>query len=339
LALDAVLVAIAALVKFLDAHPVVRFAFAALAIAALARMVGTSTEQLGGRLGAAGAGAVQSALGNLPELFIALFALREGLVTLVQASLIGSVLANSILVLGLAFIVGGLRHGMQVFNAPRARIIATLAALAAAILAMPTLAHTFHTEAAQHEKTLSLICAGVLLVVFALTLPGLLRALPGEAPHEPPRWTLATTVIVLGGAAVAAALVSDWFVQALQPAIETLHMSEAFAGLVVVAIAGNAVENVVGLQLAARNRPDFAISVILQSSLQIALALTPVLVLASLLMTSFLTLVFSPLLAISLLFAAGLAALIVYDGESTWYEGVMLVGLYVVIATSFWWGE
>jgi Ca2+:H+ antiporter len=333
-----VLVAVAALVKFLDAHPVVRFAFAALAIAALARMVGTSTEQLGSRLGASGAGAVQSALGNLPELFIALFALNEGLVTLVQASLIGSVLANSILVLGLAFTVGGLRHGLQAFNAPRARIIATLTVLAAAILAVPTLAHTFHTDAAQHEKTLSLICAGVLLAVFVLTLPGLLRALPGEESHEAPRWSFRTTLVVLGGAAAAAALMSDWVVDALQPAIHTLHMSEAFAGLVVVAIAGNAVENVVGVQLAARNRPDFAISVIVQSSLQIALALTPVLVFASLFFATFLTLVFSPLLAISLLFAAGLGALIVYDGESTWYEGVILVGLYVVVAASFWWG-
>ena len=116
-------------------------------------------------------------------------------------------------------------------------------------------------------------------------------------------------------------------------------MSQAFAGLVVVAIAGNAVENVVGVQLAARNRPDFAIAVILNSSLQVALALTPALVFLSLFFPAMLTLVFSPLLAISLLFGAGLAALVVYDGESTWYEGVMLIGLYSVIAASFWWGS
>jgi Ca2+:H+ antiporter len=256
----------------------------------------------------------------------------------VQASLIGSVLANSVLVLGLAFMVGGLRNGMQSFDAPRARIIATLAVLAAAILAVPTLAHTFHTAAETHEKTLSLICAGILLAVFVLTLPGLLQTLPGEPEHERPRWSLVTTLVVLGSTATAAALVSDWFVDALQPAIEILHMSQSFAGLIVVAIAGNAVENVVGVQLAARNKPDFAIAVIVNSSLQVALALTPVLVFASLLFPATLTLVFSPLLAISLLFAAGLAALVVYDGESTWYEGVMLVGLYSVIAASFWWG-
>jgi Ca2+:H+ antiporter len=242
------------------------------------------------------------------------------------------------LVLGLAFTVGGLRNGLQHFDAPRARIVATLGVLAAAILAVPTLAHTFHAPAETHEKSLSLICAGVLLAVFVLTLPGLLQALPGEVAHEPPHWSLLTTLVVLGSTATAAALVSDWFVDALQPAIEILHMSESFAGLVVVAIAGNAVENVVGVQLAARNKPDFAISVILNSSLQVALALTPVIVFASLFFPVTLTLVFAPLLAISLLFAAGLAALVVYDGESTWYEGVMLIGLYSVIAASFWWG-
>ena len=115
-------------------------------------------------------------------------------------------------------------------------------------------------------------------------------------------------------------------------------MSQAFAGLVVVAIAGNAVENVVGVQMAARNRPDFAITVILSSSLQIALALTPLLVFASLFFATSLTLVFPILLAIALLMTAGIGALVVYDGESTWQEGAILIGLYVVLAASFWWG-
>jgi Ca2+:H+ antiporter len=159
-----------------------------------------------------------------------------------------------------------------------------------------------------------------------------------EEVHEPPRWPFPVTATVLAGAGVGAALVSDWFVTALQPAIETLHMSQDFAGLVVVAIAGNAVENVIGVQLAKRNRPDFAIAVILNSSLQVALVLTPVLVFASLFFATSLTLVFPTLFAFSLLLAAIIGALVVYDGESTWYEGVVLVGLYVVIAASFWWG-
>jgi Ca2+:H+ antiporter len=153
-----------------------------------------------------------------------------------------------------------------------------------------------------------------------------------------PRWSLATTVAVLGGAGAAAALTSDWFVDALAPATNALHMSEGFAGLVIVAIAGNAVENVVGVQLAVRNRPDFAISVIVNSALQVALLLTPVLVISSLFFATTLTLVFPTLLALSLIASASIGALVVYDGESTWQEGAMLVGLYVVIASSFWWG-
>jgi Ca2+:H+ antiporter len=337
LAVAAVLLAAAAAAHYGGATPVVAFIVAALAIAMLARIVGGATEQLGARLGSSVAGVVQSALGNLPELFIALFALREGLTGVVQAALVGSVIANSVLVLGLAFIVGGAKNGTQRFNSSRARTIATLTTLAATILAMPTLAHAFHTPAAAHTRSLSLICAGVLIVLFFLTLPGFLMG-GDEHGGEPPRWTLATTVAVLGGAGVSAAFVSDWFVSALKPATESLGMSEAFAGLVIVAIAGNAVENVVGVQLAARNRPDFAISVIINSSLQVALLLTPVLVFASLFFATELTLAFPTLLAISLLLGATITSLVVYDGESTWEEGAILVGLYVVIAASFWWG-
>jgi Ca2+:H+ antiporter len=337
LGLAAVLVGIAGAVHYGGADPVVSFIAAALAIAMLARLVGSATEQLGSRLGSSIAGVVQSALGNLPELFIALFALNEGLTGVVQAALVGSVIANSVLVLGLAFLVGGALNGTQHFASPRARTIATLTTLAATILAIPTLAHAFHAPAAAHARSLSFICAGVLIVLFFLTLPGFLAG-GNEDMSEPARWSLPTTVVVLGSAGVAAAFVSDWFVTALKPATESLGMSEAFAGLVVVAIAGNAVEKVVGVQLAARNKPDFAISVIVNSALQVALLLTPVLVFASLLFPTTLTLVFPTLLAISLLLSAAITSLVVYDGESTWEEGAILVGLYVVIASSFWWG-
>jgi Ca2+:H+ antiporter len=331
------LVAAAAVAHYSDATPVLAFTVAAIAIAMLARLVGNATEQLGSRLGSSVAGVIQSGLGNLPELFIAFFALREGLNGVVQFALVGSVIANSVLVLGIAFFVGGVRNGTQRFNSPRARMVATLTMLAATILAIPTLANAFHAPAAAHAKSLSLICAGVLLVLFFVTLPGFLMGSEEHAAGTA-RWTLRTTIFVLGGAGVAAAFVSDWFVSALKPATETLGMSEAFAGLVVVAIAGNAVENVVGVQLAARNRPDFAVSVIVNSALQVALLLTPLLVFGSLFFATTLTLVFPTLLAIVLLLAAGITSLVVYDGESTWEEGVLLVGLYTVIAASFWWG-
>jgi Ca2+:H+ antiporter len=331
------LVAFAAACRYASLGHVLTFAVAAVALAALAQLVGTATEQLGARLGSGGAGVVQSALGNLPELFIAIFALRSGLVGVVQAALVGSILANSILVLGLAFVVGGLRNGTQRFDSDRARMISTLTLLAAATMATPSLAAAFHTPAAPHGHALSLVCAGVLLAVYVLTLPSFLGSASGEE-HEPARWSPVTTVVVLALAGTAAAFSSDWFVGALTPAIHTLHMSEDFAGLVIVAIAGNAVENVVGVQLMARNRPDFAISVIMNSSLQIALALTPVLVFISLFFGTHLTLVFPTLLALVLVIAAILGAFVANDGRSTWQEGVVLVGFYVVIAASFWWG-
>jgi Ca2+:H+ antiporter len=332
------LVIAAAAAHYLDATPVLAFLVAAAAIALLARLVGAATEQLGGLVGSSAAGVVQSGLGNLPELFIALFALHRGLVDVVQAALVGSVIANSVLVLGLAFLVGGLRNGPQRINSSRARLIATLAMLAAAILSFPTLAHTFHTPAAAHGKTLSLICAGVLLVLFFVTLPSFLSGGDDEHDEGGTRWPLWLTVGMLGGAGVGAAFVSDWFVSALEPATEAMHMSEAFAGFVIVAIAGNAVENVVGVQLAAKNRPDFAVSVIVNSALQVALLLVPVLVFVSLAFATHLTIVFPTLMAIALLFAGVIGALVVYDGETTWEEGAILIGLYVVIAASFWWG-
>jgi len=265
-----VLVAAAAVSHF-ALGDVTAFIVTAVALAGLARLVGSATEQLGSRLGSGAAGVVQSALGNLPELFIALFALNKGLVTVVQAALVGSILANSILVLGIAFLAGGLRNEVQRFNSNRARMISTLLVLSAATMALPSLAERFHTPAAAHSEALSLICAGVLLIVFVATIPTFLTS-TGEEEHVPARWSPLTTALVLGVAGVLAALTSDWFVTALTPAIHTLHMSQEFAGLVIVAIAGNAVENVVGVQLALRNQADFAISVILNSALQVALS-------------------------------------------------------------------
>jgi len=333
----AALVALAGIAHYAHANEVLAFFVAALAIAGLARLVGSATEQLGGRVGTGTAGIVQSGLGNLPELFIAIFALNDGLLVVVQSALVGSILANSVLVLGLAFAVGGLRNGPQQFHSRTARTIATLTLLAAAIMALPSFTHAWGTAAAAHETALSLVAAGVLLALFFITLPALMHSAEEEG-REPPHWSLPTTVVVLGAAGAGAAFASDWFVDALTPATQAMHMSEAFAGLIVVAIAGNAVENVVGVQLAAANRPDFAISVILNSSLQVALLLTPVLVFASLFFATNLTLVFAPLLALVLILAALLSALVVYDGESTWYEGAILVGFYIVVAASFWWG-
>lgn len=335
---------LAGFLTVINAGAVIRFLASGLALALLAAMVGQATEQLGQRLGPGATGVLQSAIGNLPELFVAIFALRAGLITVVQATIVGSILGNSLLVLGLAFVVGGHRHGPQRFHPGPPRAIALLTLLAVAAIAVPTLAHGLHTPADTHTEVLSLACAVVLLAVFALSIPSSLHGGPPRVPSEDEElrataWPLWLAAAILAAAGVGAAFVSDWFVGALRPAILTLHLSEAFTGLVIVAIAGNAVENVVGVQLAARNKPDYAISVILNSSLQVALGLTPVLVLLSFVVSSVhLTLVLPPMLVAALGLAAVISAIIVFDGESTRLEGAALIGLYAIIATAFWWG-
>jgi Ca2+:H+ antiporter len=319
---------------------VVPFVASAAAVAVLASLVGRSVEQMGDRFGPGATGALQSALGNLPELFIALFALRAGLVTVVQSALIGSILGNLLLVMGLAFVVGGLKHGTQVLDSKRAREIAVLMVLSVGAMVVPSLAAAIHTPAGSHEGVLSTVVSVLLVLLYAVTLPGSLKRREDDTVvSETPRWPLWLAVGLLAVASVAAAFVSDWFVAALQPAMQTLHISEAFAGLVVVAIAGNAIENVVGVQLAAQNRSEYAFSVIIQSPLQIALVLAPVLVILSqLLGFATLTLVFPPMLIAAVGIAVLMAVLITFDGESTWPEGAAMIVLYGVIATSFWWG-
>jgi Ca2+:H+ antiporter len=319
---------------------VLAFVISAVAIALLAALVGRAVDELAERLGPGATGVLQSALGNLPELFIALFALKAGLVTVVQSALIGSILGNLLLVLGLAFIVGGIKHGPQHLGSKRAREIAVLMVLAVGAMVVPSLAAQIHTPAANHVGALSVFVSVLLLLLYAVTLPGMIKRGAGEpSESEAARWPLWLAVALLAAASVAAAFVSDWFVAALQPAMNTLHISEAFAGLVVVAIAGNAIENVVGVQLAAQNRSEYAFSVIIQSPLQIALVLAPVLVILSqVLGFATLTLVFPPMLIAAVAIAVLMAVFITFDGESTWAEGASMVVLYGVIAAAFWWG-
>lgn len=377
---------------------VVPFVVAALALALLASLVGRSVEALGDRLGAGATGVIQSALGNLPELFVVLFALRKQLYGVATATIVGSILANVLLVLGMAFLFGGLKHGPQRFGGEAARTLSTLLALSVAALVVPSLTAALGsqaTKAALHERNLSIVVSILLLCLFVASLPhsikrrksaehaagpaGVDAAPAGKATvgatdggsgtgdaagaggaagagdredrpgagrpdaaaagtgHEP-AWSLPVALVMLAITGVGAAFVSDWFVAALEPAMNSLGISQAFAGLVIVAIAGNAVENVVGIQLAMKNQADYALSVILQSPLQIALVVAPALVLLSPLVGASFTLVLSPMLIAVLIMAVVITVLVVLDGESNWLEGATLMVLYAIIAAAFWWG-
>ena len=333
-----------AVLTFARVSAVIVFLISAIALAILAMVVGHATEQLGNYMGPGATGILQASIASMPELFVSFFALRAGLIAVVQSAIVGSILANSLLVMGLAFLFGGWKNGTQRFESERPRAIVIMIVLAVSALVLPTIVDAIHTPAEAHEETLSIASALVLLVVFFASIPFSLKggavgeAVPAAEFEEKP-WSLPRAVSVLVAAGIITAFVSDWFVEALEPTIEAWHISQAFAGLVIVAIAGNAVENVVGIQLAIKNKMDYAISIVMNSSLQIALALTPILVLLSYFFTPVaLTLVLPPLLVVALALTAILITLIVYDGESNWLEGLALTGLYVMIAISFWWG-
>lgn len=342
----AVFTVIAAAAQFGGGGEVLRFVLSGLALAALAAVVGQAIEALGEKLGPSPTALVQSTLGNLPELFVGIFALRAGLTGVVKAALVGSVLGNVLLVLGMAFIAGGLRHGTQKFDPEEPRLNATLLLLAVAALLVPTLAHQLNTPAASHTGRLSDVTAIVLLVVYAASVPFYLRRRsPSEGPAgkpnraDPSAWPLGLSIAMLVAGSLGAAFVSDWFVGALTSATRSLGLSQTFTGLVVVAIASNAVEHAVGIRFALGAKPEFAISTTLNSPLQVALLLTPVLVLiSSVVGPTKLTLVFPPLLVAALAVSAVVVVSVIVDGEYNWLEGVALVGLYFIIAASFWWG-
>jgi len=351
-AITAVAAVAAGSLHYLHANPVLAFSVAAVALATLASLVGRSVEALGDRLGPAATGILQTALGNLPELFVILFALKAGLFGVVKATIVGSILANVLLVLGLAILVGGLKHGRQRFAADDGRTLGLMFTLAVFILAVPSLTAAMHTPAATHERTVSVVVSVIMLMLFLLSLPATLRgdrrdpiaaspdstkAASSATAHG--EWPLAMAIGMLAVAGLGAAFVSEWFVSALQPAMDAAGINEVFAGLVIVAIAGNAVENFVGIQLAGKNQMDYAIQVILQSPVQIALTIAPIVVLAAgwLGQPGF-DLVFSPLLLAAMMMSALVAVLVTFDGESHWFEGAVLIALYLAIATAFWWG-
>ncbi|MBF8456243.1 calcium/proton exchanger [Kaistella sp. G5-32] len=325
-------------------NSVLLFGLAAVSLVLVAMIVGKATEQLGSRMGPAATGVLQSALGNLPELFVCIFALRAGLDMVVKAALVGSILGNSVLVFGMAILFGGLKNGRQYFHSEPPKMNAVLMILAVAAMAIPTLTFYLHTPAESHLNTLDIIVAAVLLITFGAYLTFSIKGDKSITPDkngdaEEATWSLPVTLIILAASGVGAAFVSDWFVGALKPAMDSLGINDVFAGLIVVAIAGNAIENLVGIQLALKNKADYAVSVIMNSSLQIALVIYPLLIILSFFLGgAVLSFVLSPLLLAALALSVLVSAFIVFDGESIWLEGVALIGLYIIIATAFWWG-
>jgi Ca2+:H+ antiporter len=335
----AALSVVAGVMHYADAPAVATFAVAGFALAGLAYVVSFATEALGERFGPGMTGFLQSTLGNLPEFFVVLFALNAGEILVAQTSLIGSLLANGLLVLGLTIIVGarGADGGLMRFSPRLPNDTMTLLMLAVFVIVILGVATSSNDAAAGHAKAISAIGSISLLVVYGAWLASYLRADPAPTPSAAPTaMPLATSAALLTAAGVGAALVSDWFINALAPAIDSLGISRAFAGLVIVAIAGNAVENTTALVLASKGQADLAISVVKNSVAQIAVFLFPALILVSLLFAHSLTFVLPPVYIASI----GLSAIAIWqitgDGEARAYEGAALVALFVIVATVAW---
>jgi Ca2+:H+ antiporter len=325
---------------YADAPAVASFVVAGLALAGLAYIVAFATEALGEHFGPGMTGVLQSTLGNLPEFFVVLFALNAGEILVAQTSLIGSLLANGLLVLGLTIMVGARasRDGVMRFSARLPNDTMTLLMLAVFVIVILGVATSSNDSAAPHDKAISAVAAVCLLIVYAGWLLSYLRADASEAVQAPAHGTVSLRLAIglLAGAGAGAAFVSDWFISALGPAVDSLGISRAFAGLVIVAIAGNAVENTTALLLARKGDSDLAISVVKNSVSQIAVFLFPALILVSLLFATPLTFVLPPVYIASLALAAIAIWQITGDGEARAYEGAALVSLFVIVATVAW---
>jgi Ca2+:H+ antiporter len=295
-------------------------------------VVSFSTEAVGERFGPALTGVLQSTLGNLPELFVVLFALSAGELVVAQYSILGSLFANALLVLGLVILAGSrAAGGVMRFGRRLPNDTATLLLLTVFIIVLLGVSDRAGDEASKHQVAISVVGAVVLLSVYGVWVFFYLRDREAGSEAEA-RVPLALAVGLLAGAGVAAAFVSDWFVNALAPAVDSLGISREFTGLVIVGIAGNAVENVVGISLAAKGQNDLAISVVKNSVAQIAAFLFPLLVLLSLFLSTHLTFVL-PAVYVGALFLMAISVWqVTQDGEAVAFEGLALVGFYAILA-------
>jgi len=327
----------------LGIHGTPVFVVSALGILGLAYVVGIATERLGGLTGPQVGGILNATFGNIAELIIAFFALTAGELAVVKASITGSIIGNLLLVLGASLFFGGWRNGVQRFNARIAGLDSTLLVLAVIGLFVPAV-FAFSTGASTgqgHRIEESVLVALVLLVLYFVNLWYRYRnptqVLGGGEPegHAGPPWSAAVAFGVLGAAAVLLAILSEQLVGAIDPFIEAVGLTPFFVGVIVIPTIGNLAEHLVAVQLAWKNRVDFAMAVSLGSSLQVALFVAPVLVLLGLVVNQPMDLVFEPLEVGAVAAAAGICALVSLDGESNWLEGIVLMGVYAILGVSF----
>ncbi len=320
------------------------FGLSVLAIVPLAGLLSHATESVAAKTGDAVGGLLNATLGNLTELVIALAALRAGEYMLVQASIAGAIVTNSLFMLGASFLLGGLKHHMQDFNRAGARLQAGQLFLATIALLVPSAVGAVDGHATALTEKLSLSLALVLIAVYGLGLVfslGTHRELFGSTgSHEEEKktlWPIRLALGTLAGVTVLVALVSEVFVESVQQAAVDLGMSKAFVGFIVVGLVGGAAEMAAAFSAARKNRMDLSIAIALGSSTQIALFVAPVLVLASyVLAPSPMTLQFGPGVVLMVMLATFNAGFVSNTGRSGWYVGVLVLGVYVIFAITLY---
>jgi Ca2+:H+ antiporter len=322
-------------VELLHAPIVIIFVVSALALIGLAWVLGQATESLGHHAGPRIGGILNATFGNAAELIITIFALAAGLTTVVKASIIGSIIGNVLLVLGASLLLGGLKNGTQTFSATIAGINASMLAIVAAALALPTIFAA--TVPGRSPTTLSVEVAVVMFILYILYLIFYLRSPEGgvaTGEGHAPFGRVASLVVLLASTA-AVAFASEAFVGAIEPFAEEYGIAELFVGVIIVPIVGNIAEHIVGVQIAYKNRMDFSMAISLGSSIQVALLVTPILVFLGPLLGNPLRLVFTPLELGALGAAVLVTGFIALDGRSNWLEGAMLCGVYIISAIAF----
>jgi len=352
-------VPLAAIAHQLHWSGVAVFVCAALAIVPLAGAMGEATEALARRFGAGVGGLLNATFGNAAELVIALAALRRGLDDIVKASLTGSILGNSLLVLGVALFAGGLRRERQTFDRAAASMGSTLLALAAIGLVVPALFNVVASSAvaratltaaqeALRERDLSLEIAVVLFIAYLLSLvfslgthrhlyAGVRETETHGSDGVPARGSVWRPVLMLLGATLLVAWMSELLVGAVDEASRTLGLTPVFVGVIVVATIGNAAEHSTAVRMALRNQMDLALNIAIGSSIQIALFVAPLLVFVSYSMgRAPMDLHFTPFEVVSVAIAVAAVNLVAQDGESNWLEGTLLVAVYVILGLAFY---
>ncbi len=348
-------IVIAVVLDLAHADPILVFAASALGVVPTAALMGRATEHLAHRAGPGIGGLLNVTFGNAPELIIALFALEKGLQEVVKASIIGSILGNLLLVMGLAMLIGGWGRERQKFVAEAASAQATMLLLATVALVLPAMyllasggeLPQLGEEATNFPSNVEHMSFAVAIVLLLSYFAGLWFSLkthrdvfnPDTEHDDIPAhaWSIKKSVGLLAGAGVAVGLMSEILVGSIEEASEGIGLSPFFVSLIIVAVVGNAAEHWVAVYFAARNKMDIAIAIAVGSSAQIALFVMPVLVLLSFVMGPFpLSLEFSGLEIGAILLSVLIAAHVTQEGESTWFEGVQLLAVYVVLGVVFY---